>query len=89
MNFDFKVTTWERISVDEEHEQEVLQLIKEGTIVDVQGIYNLMEEKGNANLDSEVLVEFTEQMSLTANGGANTIEVYGDNGELEFENGMR
>jgi hypothetical protein len=30
MDFDFKITTWERVNVSEEHEQEVLQAIKEG-----------------------------------------------------------
>lgn len=28
MVFDFKITTWERVNVSEEHEQKVLQAIK-------------------------------------------------------------
>jgi len=87
MQFDFKVTTWERIKVDTDQEEKILQAIKNGTINSVDDIYTLLEQDGIANIESEMLLEFCEEMSLAENGGCSTIEVYDDNGKQVFKNG--
>ena len=40
MDFDFKVTTWERVFVEEENQEEVLKLIKEGKITSANDIFD-------------------------------------------------
>jgi hypothetical protein len=87
MKFDFKVTTWERITIDTDQEEKVLQAIKNGSINSVDDIYTLLEQDGDANIETEMLLDFCEQMSLVENGGCSTIEVYDDNGEQVFKNG--
>jgi len=87
MQFDFKVTIWRRIKVDTHQEEKVLQAIKNGTINNVDDIYTLLDQNGDANIESEMLLDFCEQMSLTENDGCSTIEVY-NNGEQVFKNGI-
>ena len=40
MQFDFKVTTWERVVVDPECEQEIYDAIKSGEITCQEDIFN-------------------------------------------------
>ena len=55
MKFDFKITTWERVTVREENEQEVLQAIKEGKIESAQDIFDFLADKGDMNIECEKL----------------------------------
>ena len=86
MKFDFKITTWERVTVREENEQEVLQAIKEGKIESAQDIFDFLADKGDMNIECEKLSDVDEQMSVEDNDGASTIEVV-DNGKTIFSNG--
>lgn len=73
MKFDFKVTTWERLTVPQEDEQRVLEGIKDGSITSGDDIYGL-----NIDAECETLFETGEQMSVKENGGCATIEVLED-----------
>ena len=86
MKFDFKITTWERVTVREENEQEVLQAIKEGKIESAQDIFDFLADKGDMNIECEKLTDVDEQMSVEDNDGASTIGVV-DNGKTIFSNG--
>jgi 23S rRNA G2445 N2-methylase RlmL len=70
MQFDFKVTAWERVNVDEKDEQKILQLIKEGKINSSADIFNHCD-----SASFEMIAETEEQMSVEENGGSSTIEV--------------
>lgn len=82
MDFDFKVTTWERVTVPEEHEEQVLRLIKEGEITSAEDVFKY-EFDANCNKLDDTDV----QMTPDENGGNSTIEVVGDNGSHVFWNG--
>jgi len=86
MKFDFKITTWERVTVREENEQEVLQAIKNGKIESANDIYDFLADKGDMNIEYEKLTDVDEQMSVEDNDGASTIEVV-DAGKTIFSNG--
>ena len=81
MEFDFKITTWERVTVEPEHEEQLLRLIKEGTITSANDVYEYFDADCNKLDDAD------EQMTVEENGGSSTIEVLGDNGENVFSNG--
>lgn len=85
MDFDFKITTWERVNVSEEHEQEVLQAIKEGKITSANDIFCFLAGKEDVNIECIKLTDVEEQMTVEENGGCSTIEVI-DNGKEVFNN---
>jgi len=88
MDFDFKITTWERVNVSEEHEQKVLQAIKEGKITSSNDVFDFLADKMDfryINFRCIKLSETDEQMTVEENGGCSTIEVI-DNGEEIFNN---
>ena len=87
MEFDFKITTWERVTVRGENEQEVLQAIKNGEIESANDIYDFLADKGVMNVDCEKLTQVDEQMSVEDNDGASTIEVLDSAGKTIFSNG--
>lgn len=83
MEVAFKITTWGRVSVPENLEKEVLELVKQGKVTCSNDIYELVEFHDNLSYD---IVEGTEeQMSLEDNDGQSTIEVMLD-GETIFTN---
>jgi len=85
MHVDFKLTTWERLEIPEEHEAEARTLLESGKISDAG---ELMSE---LNLDEGTIpIEGTdEQMSSCENGDISTIEAYDEiGGELFYENGQ-
>ena len=81
MDFDFKITSWERVSVDEKDEEQLLRLIKEGEITCANDVFNY-----DFDVDCSKLAEADEQMTLEENGGSATIEVIGNNGDTIFSN---
>jgi hypothetical protein len=83
MEFDFKITTWERVTVAKEHEEMVLKALKEGMIDTATDIFNMLNDD---RTDCTTLLEVNEPMTLQENGGCSTIEVY-ENGEYIFKNG--
>ena len=85
MQFDFKVTSWQRITVPQEQEEKVLDAIKRGDINTASDVYNFLADEGNVS--SETLLETETEMTLEDNGGFSTIEVIGVEGESLFKNG--
>jgi hypothetical protein len=81
MEFDFKLTVWERISVDPKDEKKILKLIKSGEITCALDIYNHV---GDAS--RELLYETETAISPKDCNGYPTIDVIGDNGESLFTN---
>ena len=79
MKFDFKITTWERVTVeDSENESNVLKAIKEGKINSADDVFYFLEDRGELGLINaycKVLEDTSEQMSVNENGGNATIEV--------------
>jgi len=78
MHVDFKITTWERIEIDETvseaDKDEMLRKIKEGIITTSNDMF---EELGDG-VSCDSLQEIDEQMTVEENGGAATIEVFSD-----------
>lgn len=87
MQFDFKVTSWQRITVSREQEEKVLEAIKRGDINTASDIYNFLADEGDMNVDCENLPETETEMTIDDNNGYATIEVIGDEGESLFKNG--
>jgi len=87
MEFEFKVTTWERVNVSPENEEKVLQAIKDGKITSSQGVFDLLETS-DIELTCNTIDETEEQMSPNENDGQNTIEVRNDDGNVIWGNGV-
>ena len=85
MQFDFKVTSWQRITVPQEQEEKVLDAIKRGDINTASDVYNFLADEGNVSIEN--LLETETEITLEDNGGFSTIEVIGDEGESLFKNG--
>ena len=82
MDSDFKVTTWERVSVDPEHEEQLLRLIKEGEITSANDVFAY-----KFGAECNKLDDTDEQLTPEENGGASTIEVIGNKGQTVYWNG--
>lgn len=80
MHVDFKITTWERINVPEEKEEEVLKLMQSG---EIETGADLADYLGGC--DIEHLLEVDEYMTPEENGGFSTIELY-QNNEMTWQN---
>jgi hypothetical protein len=80
---DFKITTWERVWVDDENFNEVIDQIKSGEIGSSDELIN----SGLAESGSETNFETEEQMTPEDNDGQSTIEVYNDDKKVEYTNG--
>jgi hypothetical protein len=84
MQFDFKLTVWERITVDPKDEKKILELIKSGEITCASDIYNYVEDASR-----ELLPETETAITPEDCNGYCTIDVIGDNGESLFANGYK
>jgi hypothetical protein len=84
---DFKITTWERVQIDDDKVAEVIELIKSGEINSSNDLIDY-EEKDFGQLYDGVITETEEQMLPEENDGQSTIEVYNDNKKLEFDNSL-
>jgi hypothetical protein len=80
MEFDFKITTWERVTVPKEFEEKVLDGIKNRTITSSNDIHNICNDADYKKLDG-----VDEQMTIDENGGSATIEVM-ENGNMIYSN---
>jgi hypothetical protein len=87
MEFEFKITTWERVNVSPKDEEKVLQAIKDGKITSSQDIFDLLETS-DIELTCNTIDETEEQMSPEENDGQNTIEVRNDDGDVIWGNGV-
>ena len=87
LEFVFKITTQECVTVPVEYQDEVLEQVMAGKIDTANGIYNYIYEKyGDCNVQCNEVENAQEQMSVLENGGCPTIEVL-DNGEDVWDNG--
>lgn len=88
MEFDFKITTWERVRVSEKYEQEILQAIKDGQITSPEDVWIYYSERGIDDDEPmlERMDEREEPMTPEENGGNATICVTGDDYEDLFDN---
>ena len=86
MDFDFKVTTWERVTVaNKEDEQKVLEAIKNGIVTSSNDIFDLFYD--SSNISCEIIDDTTTKMTIEENGGSSTIEVIDADGSTIFSNG--
>lgn len=74
IEIDFKVTVWERIHVGPDIAKKVYDLVNKGKINTVNDIYNI-KDIDTGELNSEILYETQEQMSLDDNDNQSTIEI--------------
>lgn len=95
MKFDFKITTWERVSVPKAYEQTVLKAIKDGVIKTSSDIYLFLVGKGakHEDIEFDVMEELSQQMLTSENEDRSTIEVvdnvhYGKGMDIVWENGL-
>lgn len=87
MDFDFKITTWERVNVPKEQEGIVLEAIKSGRITSSNDLHDFLAEEGyEIDTECSVIAEVEEQMTIEENGGSSTIEVL-DEGKPIYQNG--
>jgi hypothetical protein len=86
MHVDFKITTWERVEFDEEHNEAVKKAIENGEITSAEDLFNFLADRGDANVDLERLEDVDEQMSVEENDGCSTVQVW-EGDELIWENG--
>lgn len=75
MKVDFKVETWERYEVPEEHSEKVLKAIKEGKINDSGDLFNFLDEMGEPCNQGHLDIA-PEQITVQENGGFPTLECY-------------
>ena len=87
MKFQFKITTWESVTVPEEHEEMILNKIKSGEIESSSDIFDELAELGDMNVECEKILEVDEQMTVLENQGFSTIEVLDNRGITIYGNG--
>ncbi len=83
MQIDFKITTWERITVPKELEQEVIKAIASEEITCAD---DLIEMFGDDCFNEGILSDTSESMDIGQNDGNATIEVLNDKGDTIFDN---
>ena len=74
MEFDFKVTAWERVTVPKEFEVKVLEGIKDGSIRTANDIFSFVDHEGDG-ASCDLLHETLESMSKEENDNQSVIEV--------------
>ena len=77
---DFKVTSWERVYVDDDNIDMVIDKIKSGEVSSSDDIYTEFEV--GVAISSEILLETVESMTVEENDGQSTIEVYRNNEDV-------
>jgi hypothetical protein len=86
MEFNFKITTWARVLVDEQQEKFILRALKSKRISSIDDVYDYLAEKGDMNIECEMLFETDHQLTPKENKGDHTIEARDDNGEIVWTN---
>lgn len=77
MEVDFKITTWERVVVPDEHKDEVISRLKDGSITTSNQLVEFVDGKGG-DFEYGIIAEAEEQVSLDDNDGYTTIEAWVD-----------
>jgi hypothetical protein len=88
MNFDFKVTSWESVTVPDDYAALVFAGITAGDITNTCDIFDFLDELDEIEAKGSVvnhILGLEEQISVLDNGGAATIEIF-DEGEMIWSN---
>lgn len=93
MKVQFKIKTWEVITIPDDKLKDVIANIQSGKIKDSQDIYeNLTKNEQisyfDRQFDREYNFDCDEQLTPDENEGYSTIEVYDEDGELVYWNGV-
>jgi hypothetical protein len=84
MYIDFKITTWERIHIEDESiKDKIVTALKSGKITSADDVYEL-----DKDANRELLYDVEEQMTIEENDGFSTIEAYDEEGALLYQNGI-
>ncbi len=83
MQVDFKITTWERVDVPEEHKEAIVKALESGEITTANDLIEFIESATYEGIIDEV----SEQMNITENDGQSTIEAIIE-GKTIWENGV-
>jgi hypothetical protein len=83
MQIDFKITTWERISVPQELQEAVTKAIASEEITCADDLFEMF---GDDCFNEGYLSDVSQQMTIEENDGNATIEVLNDKGETIFDN---
>lgn len=83
MQIDFKITTWERISVPQELQEAVTKAIANEEITCAD---DLIEMFGDECFNEGILSDVSQQMTIEENDYNATIEVINDKGDTIFDN---
>ena len=82
---DFKVTVWERVTIDDDKLDDVIARIKDGTITSSNDLFDCLDD----DCTYEGTIDDTiEQMLPIENENQSTIEVLNGEGETIFTNGL-
>jgi hypothetical protein len=79
---DFKITTWERVSVPDDQLESIIEQIKSGEITNSS---DLICECEDATFEGTI-DDTQEQMTPSENDGQCTIDVFNDSGDSIFNN---
>jgi hypothetical protein len=80
---DFKVTVWERVTIDDDKLDDVIARIKDGTITSSNDLFSCLDD----DCTYEGTIDDTmETMTPQENDNQSTIEVLNDEGETVFTN---
>jgi hypothetical protein len=84
MYIDFKITTWERIHIEDESlKDKIVAALKSGEITSADDVFEL-----DNDAYKEDLYYVEEQMTVEDNDGFSTIEAYDDEYNLLYKNGI-
>ncbi len=83
MQIDFKITTWERITIPQELEDQVIKAIQNEEITNADDLFELF---GDECFNEGILSDVSQQMSIEENDYNATIEVINDKGNTIFDN---
>ena len=84
MEIDFKITTWERVTIPQELEKEVIKAIENEEITCSDDLIKLFGFE--VCFYEGILLDVSAQMTVEQNGQKATIEVLNDKGDTIFDN---
>ena len=83
MQIDFKITTWERITIPQELGLKVIKAIQNEEITSAD---DLIEMFGDDCFNEGILSDVSQQMTIEENDDNATIEIINDKGNTVFDN---
>ena len=83
MQVDFKITTWERITIPQELGLKVIKAIQNEEITSAD---DLIEMFGDDCFNEGILSDVSQQMTIEENDDNATIEIINDKGDTVFDN---